>query len=141
MARFWNEDNGKINALKEYFFQKPEYRDKLSSIMTALSGEGFRIEGKDTALDIFGKNLHFSSTQLEYYNECPFRYFCRYGLKAKPRIKAELGAADSGTVVHEILEKLLLKYKGREFLNLTDEMIDIIAEYDNIKNGYAYPFF
>lgn len=134
MAKHWHEDSGKINALKEYFLGKEEYKDKLSSILSALSGDFFRIEDKQKALDLFGRTLCFSATQLESYSKCPFSYFCNYGLRAKPRIQARLSAADSGNIVHDVLEKLLKKYKGREFLNLTDEELEseisrLLSEY------------
>ncbi|MBQ8502977.1 MAG: PD-(D/E)XK nuclease family protein [Clostridia bacterium] len=124
MARNWNKNTGEINALKKYFSKKPEYKDKLNAISTALSGEGFKFEDKTRAVDLFGRNLFFSSTQLESYSKCPFMYFCRYGLRAKPRLKAELDPAQSGTIIHDVLEKLLKKYKGREFLNLSKNQID-----------------
>ncbi len=124
MARSWNENSGKINALKKYFSQKQEYRDRLEAIEAAVSQEGFSFKDRKNAVSLFGENLYFSASQLESYSLCPFGYFCRYGMKAQPRLRAQLDPAQSGTVVHYVLEKLLKKYRGREFLNLTDEQID-----------------
>lgn len=134
MAKSWNENNGKANALKKYFAEKEEYKHKIDAISMAISGETFRFSDKKNAVDLFGKNLYFSASQLESYSRCPFMYFCRYGLKAQPRLKARLDPAQSGTVVHYVLEELLKKYKGREFLTLTEEKID--GEIRTLLNEY-----
>lgn len=124
MAKGFSENSGKINALKKYFSEKGEYEGRLDAISRALSKENFRFQDKEKAVDLFGKNLYFSASQLETYTRCPFSYFCRYGLKAEPRLKAKLDPAQSGTVVHYVLEMLLKNHKGRDFLSMTQKEID-----------------
>ncbi len=124
MAKNWHNDTPEVNALKEYFYEKEEYSSKIDALKGALSGENFSFTDEKNALELFGRRLYFSSTQLDNYTECPFKYFCRYGLRANPRLKAELDGAKSGNAIHDVLENLLGKYKGREFLNLTSEQLD-----------------
>ncbi len=140
VAKNWAENNGKINALKEYFSQKDEYTGRLKSIALALSDKPYRFSDNEKAVELFGKNLYFSASQLEIYNQCPFMYFCRYGLKAQPRRKAKLDPAQSGTVIHFVLEKLLQKYKGKEILNVSENELDgevreLLNEYMNTSMG------
>lgn len=140
MAKNWKNETPQINALKKYFSEKEEYKGRLNAISLAVSEKDFKFESKENAVDLFGKNLYFSASQLETYGQCPFMYFCRYGLRAKPRQKARLDPAQSGTVVHFVLEKLLKKYKGKEFLSLTKEKTDeeirtLINEYMNTEMG------
>lgn len=124
MAKNWHKDTPKVNSLKKYFCEKEEYSGKIEALEGALSGENFRFTDEKNALELFGRRLYFSSTQLDNYTECPFKYFCRYGLRANPRLKAELDGAKSGNAIHDVLEKLLRKYKGREFLSLTSEQLE-----------------
>ena len=124
MAKNWHKDTPKVNSLKKYFCEKEEYSGKIEALEGALSGENFRFTEEKNALELFGRRLYFSSTQLDNYTECPFKYFCRYGLRANPRLRAELDGAKSGNAIHDVLENLLRKYRGREFLKLTPEQLD-----------------
>ncbi len=140
MAKNWNENSGEIKALKKYFSVKDEYKGRLEAIETALSGETFSFKNKNNAIDLFGEKLYFSASQLESYSQCPFSYFCKYGMKAKPRLRARLDPAQSGTVIHYVLEILLKRHKGREFLELDDKQIDeeigeILCSYMNTDMG------
>lgn len=123
MAEKWHENSPESEALKKYFRGKPEYIRRLSAIERATDEKNFSFENSEKAVELFGRNMAFSASQMEVYYKCPFMYFCKYGVYAKPRLKARLDPAQSGTIVHYCLEKILGKYKGREFLRLTDEKI------------------
>lgn len=123
MAKNWSDSSDFVAAVKKYFADKPEYQERLSAIARAVDGEDFAFNNSENAVALFGKRMSFSASKLEDYGKCPFLFFCRYGLKAKPRVKARLDAAQSGTVIHHVLEVLLEKYKGKEFLKLTDEQL------------------
>ena len=140
MARSWNESTDFVETLKKYFEDKEQYRDRISAIKRAVDGEDFAVKNKENAIALFGENMSFSASKLEDYGKCPFLFFCRYGLQAKPRVKARLDASQSGTVIHHVLEILLKKYKGREFLELSDERLRleislILKEYMDINMG------
>ena len=123
LSKKWNDNSAFVSSLKSYFADKEEYRSRLEAIKRAVNNDDFAFENKENAIELFGKNMSFSASKLEDYGKCPFLFFCRYGLKAKPRMKARLDAAQSGTVIHYVLEILLGKYKGEEFLKLTDEKL------------------
>lgn len=124
MASRWYMADGKSLALKKYFSDKPEYKGRIDSIERALDGKDFAFEDKNKARELFGKNLYLSASQLEVYGNCPFMYFCRYGIFAKKRQSAKLDPAQSGTVVHYVLENILGNYKGKQFLDLSDEQLN-----------------
>lgn len=124
MAANWHDISPRQQSLRKYFEEKDEYKDRLQSIKLAVSGQSDIIRDKQTAKALFGKDMYFSASQLEVYSKCPFMYFCRYGLKAKPRLKARLDAAMGGNVVHHVLEKILSERRGRDFLQMTGEEID-----------------
>lgn len=123
MAEKYREDSRESNTLYSFFESKEEYGGVLDSMSKAIYKEPYEIEDKETALTLFGKDLYFSASQMETYSKCPFMYYCRYGIGASPRIKARLDASQSGTVVHHVLELILKKYKGKDFLALSDERL------------------
>ena len=125
LSKKWNDNTPFVASLKSYFADKEEYRSRIDAIKRAVNDEDFAFENKENAIELFGENMSFSASKLEDYGKCPFLFFCRYGLKAKPRIKAKLDAAQSGTVIHYVLELLLAKYKGEELLKLTDEKLHL----------------
>ncbi len=134
MAKNWNGYDGKTKALKEYFRSREDYGGRFLSISRAAEKRELRFENADNALSFFGKNLYFSATQLDDYGACPFKYFCRHGLKAKPRLKADFDPAQTGNAVHYVLENLLQKYKGGEFLALSEKEFD--GEISRLLNEY-----
>ena len=140
MAKDWNEGSSFVATLKKHFSEKDDYAERLAAIRRAVDGEDFSFRDSENAVALFGENMSFSASKLEDYGKCPFLFFCRYGLKAKPRIKAKLDASQSGTVIHHVLEVLLKKYKGKDFLELTDEKLRIeigiiLKEYMNESMG------
>lgn len=80
-----NEESELFNNInKEYQPQKLENADKL-----------------------FFTNSRTSISQLENYFACPFKHFCDYGLKLKPREKASMRALDVGDIMHMVAEKFV----------------------------------
>lgn len=134
MAKSWNTDSPEAQALKEYFRSKEEYKGKIESLERATQKKMYSFADRKRATEFFGRNLYFSASQLDVYGRCPFQYFCRYGLYAKPRLKVSFDAANTGTAIHYILEKLLEKYKGKQFLELSEnelqaEISGLLGEY------------
>lgn len=123
MAKRWHENTPEAKALKVYFRGREEYKSRLEAIERATDKGNFAFEDSSKSVKLFGKNMVFSASQMETYYQCPFKYFCRYGVYANPRLKARLDPANSGTLIHYCLETILKNHKGREFLELTDEEI------------------
>lgn len=94
-------------TLNKYFNSLPEYSDRLSALNRIISQKEMSISDKAVAIELFGKSMYVSASRCETYYKCPFEYFCKYGLNAKPRKAAELDPAQSGTVIHYVLEKIL----------------------------------
>ncbi len=123
LAKSWSDNTSFVASLRKYFSDKEAYAERIEAIGRAVDGSDFAFKDKGNATSLFGENMSFSASKLEDYGKCPFLFFCRYGLKAKPRTKARLDASQSGTVIHHVLEILLQKYKGKEFLALSDEKL------------------
>ena len=140
MAEKYREDSAESNTLYSFFADKKDYSGVLFSMSKAIYKDPYEIEDKETALTLFGRDLYFSASQMETYSKCPFMYYCRYGIGASPRVKAKLDASQSGTVVHHVLELILKKYNGKDFLSLSDEQMKeelrlCLSEYMTDKMG------
>ncbi len=124
MAKLWQSGGEVFTSLRAFFEENERYKDRLGAVSRAVSDEYFAFKNKNRAKELFGENMYFSASQLEVYSKCPFMYFCRYGVKAKPRPKAELDAAMGGNVVHYVLEMMLKNHRGKDFLSLERGEID-----------------
>lgn len=100
-------------CIKKY----PEFIGKLESTDRAFEKKPFKISDKGIAKNLFGNNMQISATQIEEYHHCPFRYFCHYGIKARPNERAKFDPRQYGSAVHYIFEKLLSKEYGVEKLS------------------------
>lgn len=107
-------------SLNEYFVKDSEYEGRLAALERASGSRNFKIENKENALSLFGKDMYISASRVESYHKCPFMYFCSYGLKAMPRKVAELDPMQRGNVIHYALEKLLTDFDRDGLLKMTN---------------------
>lgn len=126
-SEIWNENDRRSDTLKAYFENDIKYSENISAIKRAASDEPYKIKDKANTKKLFGKVLHLSASKLEDYNNCPFYYFCRHGLKIFPRKKADIDSGIYGSAAHHILEKIF-KTEGLDLLNnASDEEIENIV--------------
>ncbi|WP_179948354.1 PD-(D/E)XK nuclease family protein, partial [Fructobacillus ficulneus] len=59
----------------------------------------------DLAQALFSQPLSVSISQIETYYRNPYEYFLQYGLRLQERPTAELDAASTGIIYHDIFEK------------------------------------
>ncbi|MBQ3330142.1 MAG: PD-(D/E)XK nuclease family protein [Ruminococcus sp.] len=126
IARYHSKSPG-IAALKAYFKEDEEYRDILNSIENALSRRARRI--RDTALtkELYGREMRLSSTKIDVYHKCPFRWFCEYGLHIRERRKATVDALEYGTLMHHIFEVFFGSYSREEYTRMDESEIEGIV--------------
>ncbi len=123
-----------IAALKDYFSQDEEYGDVIGSIEAVMNRSARRIKDIKLTRELFGENMSLSSTKIDVYHKCPFRYFCEYGLKIRERRRAAVDALEYGTLMHHIFEVFFGTYSREEYCDMTDSRIheiisDILDEY------------
>ncbi len=124
LARQMPLDSRLYRALRSYFEGKKDYSGKLEALDRARSDRHFEIKNKEIAKELFGVNMELSASRVEDYYQCPFRYFCNYGIGAVPNKHAEIDNLLRGTISHYVLEKLLKKYKGDAILKLTKAQLN-----------------
>ena len=140
LAKQFCAPNAQTAALKAFFAADESYGARMKTMERAAAKGAFAFASPKNAKRLFGKTLRLSASQLETYEECPFKYFVRYGLKAEPRKQARLDAANSGTVVHYVLEHLLREHSGANFALLHKEEAQtrikaLLRQYINVYMG------
>lgn len=133
LARKWNSGDPVSGALRTLLSERPEYAGRMQALRRAADQSPMAFQNAENAQALFsGRNL--SATQIETYHLCRFQYFCRYGMNAKERRPAELGAIEYGSLMHFLLERVFRKYKGAEVAafsqtELSQLVLGLIDEY------------
>ncbi len=125
-------DKGSETAsLRRVLEQDKAYREKIDYLISNSNKRDFRLDKASAHELFFAGDLNLSATRLKTYYNCPFSYFCQYGLKIYPPVKDKTDPRNRGTFVHSCLEKILSKKdkNGREvynedFVSITDEQIE-----------------
>lgn len=138
-------------SVKKYVSQTNAFADMLSGVERAAKKDEIKFENPETAEKLFGKNMYISPSRVEEYYKCPFKYFCRYGLKASPLDKAAYDPRQNGLLIHFVLENLVNEYGGERLFTMpsherrvavsdvTDMYIKkYIGEKDNIEKRLLY---
>ncbi|NLA76296.1 MAG: hypothetical protein GX851_00435, partial [Clostridiales bacterium] len=137
-----NFDNGTplSGALSEYFADDAEYSGKLKALKRAAREKPFAFEAPSAARQLFGESIVLSATKTDTYEKCPFQYFCKYGVKAKPRKVAQLDPMNTGSLIHFVLEKVFSgctadELAAMEKSRLEEKVSEITAAYLDDKFG------
>lgn len=138
----WHSRTSEIAALKAYFRDDDEYRDRVLSIEAVLCRRGRRITDLDLTRRLYGAEMRLSSTKIDVYHKCPFRYFCEYGLRIRERRKASVDALEYGTLMHHIFEYFFSRYSRDEYVAMDEPEIarivsDILDDYIETHFGGA----
>ena len=135
LASSWNEKSDFSLMLLDYFSSRGEYKGIIDSMKRVSDGnkKETRINNIETATRLFKRDMYLSASKVEDFYKCPFRYFCRYGLKVNPLKKAQIDYAFSGIIIHRCLEKLIEAH-GRQLGELPlsqrrKEIREILDEY------------
>jgi len=128
------------NSLRAFFKGTDSWNEKLEVFEKLNDSKMYEIKDKKASVELFGKDMYMSASRAEVYEECPFKYFLRYGIKAKPRGKAELDPLQTGTVIHYVLENVLKDNNIEDFINFSNEKLrkkaeEILDEYFSEKMG------
>ncbi|MDR1208975.1 MAG: PD-(D/E)XK nuclease family protein [Clostridiales bacterium] len=82
---------------------------------------------RETADILYGRALVSSVSRLEQYARCPFGYFARYNLRAKPRRRHEIAAVDVGSLLHDSLSVFYERVRGIDWRSAGEAELSRIA--------------
>lgn len=106
-------------SLKSYVFSTDDYLNSREYIDKSVKKTPVKINDKNIAIDLFGEKMYVTPSRIEEYYKCPFRYFCRYGLKAFPVGKSSFDPKIRGLLVHYTLENLFSRFGSKGLTELT----------------------
>ncbi|MCR5484656.1 MAG: PD-(D/E)XK nuclease family protein [Clostridiales bacterium] len=113
-------DGGELyETLRSWFEDNGLYGGRFDALERAASDKDFSIDDKKIAEKLFGRTMRISASRIESYYKCPFAYFCKYGIMAKPRVRAEFDPSIQGTEIHFVLETILRKYGKDGLLSMS----------------------
>ena len=133
LAKNFNENNSIINSLKHILSSSEEFSRKINAIKSIMQDRSFNFLNPAAARKLFPSKLKLSASKVDTFYSCPFKFFCKYGLNAKKRIKAELNPLEYGTLIHFLFEKFF--YKNKDNLEnfdknqLKTELKKILTDY------------
>lgn len=130
MSEKYHSNTVFYSSLKKYF----EHDEKFSSIKNLAENKDVNINRCEIATRLFSYDMNVSASRIEDYYNCPFRYFCKFGLNARPRIKAEIDPMQRGTLIHYVLENILSKYGSKNLSSMSKSQIKCIV--DELIEGY-----
>lgn len=124
MAKKFEDNTEFSESLKYYFRNDPRFKaveniclNKAEALSNAISAE-----------KLFGKNMFLSASRVEDFFNCKFRYFCKFGLMARPRMKAELNAMETGTAIHAVLEGIIKDIGSKKLSEMPSVQIHILVD-------------
>ena len=140
LAKLFCENSSLKSSLLEYFLNNESYSGKLQAMYTVAGNKKIAFNDKNISKELFGENIYLSASKVESFYNCPFAYFLRYGLKAEPLRVAELDPAQSGTIVHLVMEAILKKYPKATFVEASDKELKntistVLSQYLEEKMG------
>jgi len=118
------------SSLKEYF----KNDDRYNAVKMLAENDDVFIRDKQLSTSLFGYNMLISASRIEDYYNCAFRYFCKFGLSARPRTKAEIDPMQRGILIHYVLEMILSTYGSKKLSTMSDS--EIILAVDNFVAEY-----
>lgn len=130
LSSSYSKQDELISTLENYFQADSEYSSRLSAVKRLYSNDDIVINDIDTAVSLFKNNMYLSASRIEDYYNCAFRYFCKFGIYARPRQKAKMDPMQTGTVIHYVLENIIKDKGSRGLTTLSD------AEITKLVNSY-----
>ncbi len=80
---------------------------------------------RDETEDLFKDEIYLTQSRLDKFVLCAFSYQCAYSLKLKESKKAEFNTADTGNLIHRVLEKFFAGIlSDGKIPTITDDELD-----------------
>jgi ATP-dependent helicase/nuclease subunit B len=108
LCETYGEKSALHAALREYFESKEGYAPRLAALERAVGAgpEALRIS-EGAARELYRGGGEMSPSRVESYARCAFRYYCQYGLRARPQRTVDFDPLLRGSALHAALEQVL----------------------------------
>ncbi|MGN1123530.1 MAG: PD-(D/E)XK nuclease family protein, partial [Eubacterium sp.] len=126
MSEHFTDNDTFYASLKEYF----KDNERFNAVKSLAQNESTEIKSREISTKLFDYNMYVSASRLEDFYNCPFRYFCKFGLSAKPRERAEINPMQRGTIIHYVLERLISDTSSKKLSDMPKEqLISLVDKY------------
>ena len=99
----------------DYYKNDDEWNEKLQQDLKGLNYTNIPEKIEQENIDkLYGNILTTSISKLERYRSCPFSYYLQYGLKIKPQEELKIQTLNTGTFIHEVIDKFFENTKEAE---------------------------
>ncbi len=119
---------GEEDWYEVYEWYKKNYKSKLTR---AMGGREYTNVPTNINVEniqkLYGNTLKTSISKLERYASCPFSYYLMYGLRLSNKEKFEVKAIDTGSFMHDVIDKFF-KQLNEESISVKDVNEDIIKK-------------
>ncbi len=121
------DDSISRGIARDFWREDEQYRAKLLRAEMCANVPRGPITKPQNISSVFGKNIALSASRAELFSSCRYAYFMRYGMKARPRTRAEISPIEAGTLMHYVLENTIRalsesgEYNVSRALELSDE--------------------
>lgn len=108
-----------------------KWREKLKSAVRALSYTNTPDKITKENIDrMYGNTLQTSVSRLEQYRKCPFSYYLKYGLKLNEKSEFKVGAVDTGSFMHDIIDSFFSELDEKQITvrQLEEKELEQIVE-------------
>ena len=104
----------------QYYKSQNEWQEILDKDLQALFYTNQPQElRKENVEKLYGNTLNTSISRLEKYRNCPFSYYLQYGLKLKEKEELKIHTFDTGSFMHEAIDKFF-ETTRKEDINLAE---------------------
>ncbi len=110
LTRTYREMTAEQATYRAYFASSVG-ADVLATVDRTAVRRTFAFEDDRMAKELFGSRMRLSPSRVENYYQCPFQYFCRYGMDARERRPAKIDALEYGTLIHYLLENAVAEHR------------------------------
>ena len=124
-----------VSSIKSLLKSEPEYNRRLRYVLDRCNHtQDYHIDKNVMEQLQDFEPLRLSSTGLEEYNLCHFKYFCDKCLRLHINEKVELDARISGELTHECLYGIIGSRTKKDFINMSYE--DVKKEISSCAKNY-----
>lgn len=139
-AEHMTDDMTAKELLKQYFYPLDGYAQKIGALERFQNEEPFAVRQKELSETLFHKEkLRLSASQVEKFYQCPFQYFCRYGVRAQERKPAQIDSAEYGSLIHFLMERLLKSGSIPQLASLSGQELEL--RLDSLTDEYLETHF
>ena len=131
-----------LNKIRVIFPNAPTIKvelDVLKSLGSEIFAAGKKTLSAETAQKLYapGRKMRADVSRIEHFNECPFKYFSKYGLNLQERVEYKVQVPDIGNILHAIMSNFgrQLKQENRPWSSVgavelggrVDKILDTIT--------------